>query len=169
MISYPPEVQESLILGQDRFVWEAPMHERYERGSRWYIIMAVIAFFLIAYAVWTENFLFAFLILLMAIILVLTGNEEPKHALVQIGDAGIVWDGKLCLYRDLDHFAIVYQPPQTKVLYLDHRNPIIPRLRIPLEEENPLELRDHLKQFLREDLDLHDEHLSDIVARLLRI
>jgi len=169
MISYPPEVQEALVLSQDRFVWEAPSRIHYERGSLWYVLMSVGALLLMAYAVWTQNFLFAFLVLLMAIILILAGNEPARNVLVQVGDNGIVVDGKLFLFQDVEQFAIVYQPPYTKILYIDHRNPVIPRLTIPLEEQNPLELRDHLKRYAREDLDLQDEHLSDMVARLLKI
>ncbi len=169
MISYPPEVENALILSQDKFVWEAPTHTRYERGPRWYVIMSVVALLLMAYAIWTANFLFAFLILLFAIILILAGNETPKKILVQVGENGIVWDGKMHLYRDLDHFAIIYQPPISKVLYFEHRNPIIPRMRISLEEQNPVEIREHLKNYLQEDLDLQQEHFSDMVARLLKI
>ncbi len=169
MLTYPKEVEDALILSQDKFTWEAPSRIRYERGPRWYVFMSLGALLLLSYAIWERNFLFAFLILLMAIILILAGNEEPRKVLVQVGDNGVVWDGKMYLFQDFDQFAIVYKPPYAKVLYLDHRNSIIPRMRIPLEEENPVELREHLKQYLREDLDLQGEHLSDIVARLLRI
>ncbi|MDO8584362.1 MAG: hypothetical protein Q7R83_04255 [bacterium] len=169
MISYPPEVQDAIVLSQDRFAWEAPTRTHYDRGRMWYVVLTVVALLLIAYAVWTENFMFAFIVLISVIMLVLTGHEKGETALVQVGDAGVVLNGKLYLYRELDHFAIVYQPPYTKVLYIDHKNPVVPRLRLPLQETDPVELRDHLKQFLSEDMDLQEEHLSDIVARLLKI
>ncbi len=169
MITYPKEVEEALILGQDRFVWEAPSFEQRFRGPRWYIGLFVVSLFLLAYAIWTANFLFAFFILLLAIILVLAGNKEPQRVLVQIGDYGIVWGGKLISFQDVESFALVYQPPFAKVLYIEHRNPLIPRMRIPLEEQNPVLLRDHLRTFATEDLDLQGEHVSDILARLLNI
>jgi hypothetical protein len=169
MRSYPPEVEQALVLSQDKFVWETPAYVQYERGPGWYLVMGVVALFFVAYAVWAGNFLFAFLILLMAIILALTGNDQPKTILVQIGDHGVVWGGKLILFQDMDSFAIVYQPPLSKVLYLEPRSPFSPRLRVELEDEDPIALRLHLKQYLQEDLDLQSEHLSDIVARLLRI
>ena len=78
MVYYPPELQETLALNQEEFVWEAPAHVHYDRGPRWYVGMVVVALFLVAYAIWTANFLFAFLILLIAIILLLAGHEEPK-------------------------------------------------------------------------------------------
>jgi len=169
MLSYPKEVEHALILAQDTFAWEAPSHPYHERGPRWYIVMTVIALGLIGIALFNRNFLFALIILLIAMVLILAGHEEPKPILVQIGQNGVVWHGKLYLYQDFEHFAIIYQPPYTKLLYLEHRNSFVPRLRIPLDDQNPLELRDHLKQYLRENLDMQEEPISDVVARLLKI
>jgi len=169
MSPQPPELKEALALSQDQFVWEAPIRLSHARGPRWYLFMAVIALLFVAYAVWTANFLFAFIILLASIILILAGNEPSKQVLIQIGEHGLVRDGKLYPYQDLGQFAIIYHPPFTKVLYIDHRNPLIPRLRIHLEDQDPVEVREYLKQFMREDLDLQDEHLSDMIGRLLKI
>ena len=169
MLSYPPEVQEAIILGQDKFIWETETEAAPPRGKTWYLVAAVIAILLVAYAIWTANFLFAFLVLLLSVVLILVGNEKPRKVLVQVGDVGIVWDGRLHPYRELERFAIVYQPPVTKIIYLEPRSALRPRLRIPLAEQNPLELREHLSQYLQEDLDLQSEHLSDTLARLLKI
>ncbi len=169
MRTFPPEVERSLVQSQDNFVWEAPAFRKYERGSGWYLALTLVAVFLIAYAVWTANFLFAFIVFLSAILLLLVGNQEPKNVLVQVGNNGIVWDGKLYLFQDLENFAIIYQPPMSKVLYIEPKSTITPRLSIELQDENPVDLRNHLLQYMREDLDLQGEHLSDIVGRLLRI
>lgn len=154
---------------QDVFIWETPAYERHERGPRWYAVMSVVALLLVAYAVWTANFLFAFLILLAAIILVLAGNEHPSKALVQVGHNGLVWDGEFLPFDKIRNFAIVYRPPELKVLYIQPKNYLVPRLRIPLGEQSPVELREHLKQYLFEDLALRDEHASDMLARLFKL
>lgn len=169
MIPVSPETADALIFAQDKFVWEVPSFERRERGRGWYVTMILVATFFVAYAVYTANFLFAFLILLMGILLLLTSRQEPVSMLVQIGDNGLVVNGKLYLYQDLDTFSIIYQPPVVKVLYLETRNILTPRLRIALDEQDPVEIRQHLKQYLREDLDLRGEYVSDIVGRLLKI
>ncbi len=169
MISHPTEVEQELMVNQDRFVWEAPSFESSTRGPRWYLLMTIATVFLVAYAIWTANFLFAFIILLIAVILILAGNEKPRQVLVQVGDNGIVWDGKLHLFQNMDRFSIIYQPPLSKVLYLEAKSSLTPRIRIPLENEDPILLREHLRQYVKEDLDLQDEHLSDILARLLKI
>ncbi len=169
MISYLPEVEEAIISAQDHFVWEAPSHTYHERTSGWYLAASIVALLFVAYAVWTANFLFAFIILLMAMLVVLGGTEKPHQVLCQIGDTGIVWAGKLHPYNDIEQFAVVYQPPIAKVLYIDFNSTLKPRLRIPLEDQDPLDVRNHLLQYLTEDLDLQSEHLSDIVARVLKI
>lgn len=163
-----PELEQDLVDAQDLFVWETPAYERYERGSRWYAIMALVAIMLVVYAVWTSNFLFAFLILLGAILLVLAGNEHPPAVLVQVGENGVVWDGDLLPFDDIQHFAIVYQPP-IKVLYVQPKSNVRPRMRIGLGDQDPVELRNHLKQYVFEDLDVQDEYPSDVFARLLRL
>lgn len=169
MLSYPPEVLEAVISSQDLFVWEAPAYPKYERTKTWYLVMSLIAVFLVAYAIWTANFLFAFIVLLSAIVLILAGNKDPERILVQIGDNGVVWHGHFYPFQDIDNFAIIYQPPYSKILYLEPKGIAKTRVRISLEDENPLEIRQHLKQYLPEDLDLRDEHFSDIMARLMRI
>ncbi len=169
MITYAPEVEQSLIALQDRFVWETASFDKYERGPKWYAIMGVVSLFLLAYAIWNENFLFAFLILLADITLILGYRRDPQAVLVQVGENGVVWNGKLHLFQDLERFAIVYQPPHVKVLYLQPKTGIQNGLRIHLEQQDPVLLRDHLRQYLAENLDLPNEYPSDTIGRLLRL
>lgn len=169
MITYPQEIVDALIENQHNYVWETKPYARYERGRQWYLGMTIVAVFLVAYAIWTSNFLFAFLILLMGILLILAGNDEPATVLVQLGENGVVWDGKLYLYQDIQQFSVVYQPPLSKILYLEVKGLSTPRIRIPLEEQDPSEIRAFLKDRVDENLDLQTEHLSDILGRLLKI
>ncbi|MFH1621140.1 MAG: hypothetical protein ABIB04_03580 [Patescibacteria group bacterium] len=168
-MAYSEEFLKEVAEAQDSFVWESPSWEERDRGKKWYIYMALIAVVLTIYAVITSNYLFAFIILLTAIILILAGNQEPRNVLVQIGNNGIVYNGKLFLYEQLSDFAIVYHPPQTKVIYIQPRNLVHSRMRIPLQNQDPMAIRAHLKNYLDEDLDLRDEHFSDIFARLLKL
>lgn len=169
MPTYAPEIVEALSEAQRTFVWETDPYPRYERGTSWYLWMTIIAVFLVAYSIWSGNFLFAFLILLIGIILILAGNEDPNPTLIQIGENGVVHGGKLHLFQDLGPFAIVYQPPDVKVLYIETKGVVTPRLRIPLEDQSPVEVRNFLQSYLRENTDLQNEYFSDILARLLKI
>ncbi|MFA5129976.1 MAG: hypothetical protein WC477_03585 [Patescibacteria group bacterium] len=169
MPKFHPDFEEKLIDAQDAFVWEMPEHERHERGKRWYIILAITALLLTVYAIFTSNFLFAFIIILSVIILVIAGNESPRRLLIQIGNNGLVYDGSFVGFDDLKQFAIVYQPPHVKVLYLYPKQPFQPRFRLLLGDQDPSLLRDHLLRYLNEDLDLRDEHTSDMLAKLFKL
>ena len=167
-MAYSPEFTDQLIDAQDAFVWEAPEFERHDRGKWWYIGLGAVATILVGYAVWSANFLFAFIILLMAIILVIAGNEKPKRVLAQIGHNGVVWRGDFIPFDDIHEFAIVYEPPHIRILYLEPKGVFTPRIRIYLGEQDPVAIRDHLRRYLREDLALKDEHLSDLVSKILK-
>lgn len=168
-MAYSPEFEEQLIDAQDAFVWEAPEFERHDRGKVWYIVMAGVALLLVVYSIWQANFLFAFIILLIAIILVVAGNEKPRRVLAQIGNNGIVWRGEFLGYDDIHNFSIIYEPPHVRVLYVEPKSVLQPRLRIYLGDQNPVAIRDHLRQYVREDLELRDEHLTDLISKLLKL
>lgn len=168
-MAYTQEFLDHLTQNQDVFIWEAPAHEAVERGKRWYLYMALIALLFTGYAIYTANYLFAFIVLLTAMILTFAGSQKPEKILIQIGNNGVVYDGKLYMYDDLYDFAIIYNPPETKVLYIEPKGWAKPRLRISLEDEDPVAIRGHLKKYLEEDLDLRDEHVSDIFGRLLKL
>ena len=169
MVTYDPAIHEALIKGQNQFVWETKLYPTYARGRNWYLAMTAGTVLLVSYAVLTSNFLFAFLILMCAIILILAGNEEAPTVLAQIGDLGVVWDGTLYLYRELGAFSLIYQPPYVSTLYIDTRRTTQPKLRISLEDQDPVAVREHLLQYLSENTDLQTEQTSDILGRLLRI
>lgn len=169
MVTYDPSVQEQLVQSQDAFVWETPLYPTYQRGTRWYFLLTAGTILLVSYAVISSNFLFAFLILLCAIILILAGNEEAPIVLAQIGELGIVWDGTLYLYRDLGTFSVIYQPPYISTLYIETKSYTKPKLRISLQDQDPAEIRDYLRAHLKENSDLQTESGSDILGRLLRI
>lgn len=168
-MAYSPEFREALAKEQDTFVWQAPDTQKPPRTLVWYLVMTVIGAALIAYAAYTNNYLFAFIILLVAVILVLAGNEPEHPVLVQIGPNGVVYDGRMLFFDELSQFAILYQPPELKILYIQPQSSLTPRLRINLDQQDPVALRAHLKRYLDEDLALRDEHVSDIFGRLLRL
>lgn len=169
MASLSKEVQEAVILDQDQFVWETVSYKKYDRNKSWYFAMTVVSVLFVAYALITSNFLFAFIVILAVILLLLLGSREPRPILVQVGMDGLVWDGNLFLFEDIDDFAIVYNPPLAKTLYVNFRSAVRPRLAIQLEDVDPVDLRGFLGQFVAEDRDLRGEPISDIVGRLLKL
>ena|SRR3989338_4548441 len=149
--------------------WFIPEYTQHERGRGWYAVAALVALGLIAWAIYSVNFLFAVLIVLTAIILLVRHSEMPAQLMVSIFEDGIQAGENFYAYRDLKSFWIIYEPPEVKTLYFDFKSAWRPRLPVPLAEENPVEVRRFLLKYLEEDLSRESEPTSDALSRLLRL
>ncbi|MFH0873408.1 MAG: hypothetical protein V1846_01045 [Candidatus Komeilibacteria bacterium] len=149
--------------------WDYPEYIQFERGWRWYVIAIVITVALLVYSFFTDNQLFMIIILLAAIIFTLANMRQPERIKFYITDKGVVIRDKFLNYRDIKNFWMIYQPPSVKNLFIEPKSFIIPRLAIHLEDQNPVEIRNMLLQYLQEDLDKEDEPQSDFFGRLLKL
>ena len=165
----PKRLQEDILVGEVIQEWTIQEYEKHERGWLWYLIMIGLGIFLVIYGMVTGNFLFSLVIILFAIILFLQNHQEPMQIPFQITELGIVLGGKFYSYFELDNFYIIYQPPHVKTLYLKTKTIFHPLLRIPLLDQNPIEIKNSLREFLFEDTEQEGEPASDSVARNWKI
>ncbi|RMD52024.1 FUSC family protein [Candidatus Parcubacteria bacterium] len=146
--------------------WEFPPHQR---SRTWYISAFVIGLVFLIYAVWSANYIFAVIILMMGIILLINGLRKPERVHVHITDLGIVFGNHFYDYKDIKDFAIVYDPPEVKILYIDFNNIFEPLLSIPLEDADPNQVRKTLLPYVLENLEREEETLTDTVRRLYKL
>lgn len=151
--------------------WEVPEYQKYERGKWWYIIFGAIGLALIVYAIATYNFLFAIILLICALVLAVSAAREPATLSARITETGMAIGERFMPYQSMAHFAIVYDPPEVKNLYIEFKNGFLtPRTTIPLADENPLEIRDLLiNARVKENLDHSDEPFLDLLGRVLKL
>ncbi len=155
--------------GEPIFSWTVDEYERHERGPVWYAIAFVVGVSLILYAMITQNFLFAVIIIMAGVIIGLSTLREPRRVLFQMTTRGVGLGREFLPYKDLKSFWILYEPPHLKNLYIDFRNPITPHLKISLEEQDPVEIRASLLSFLREEPNQEQESLADLLGRVLKL
>lgn len=72
-------------------------------------------------------------------------------------------------WSEIKNFRLVYRPPEIKRIYFDLNNVLAPEISAPLEEQDPIEIRKILKNYLEEDLDRPEETLIDRLNRWLKI
>ncbi len=150
--------------------WKIPEYEKYERDRRWYIIAAIVALGLIAYAVFTRNYLFALIIVIIAFIVITRDGQEPLVVNFSLESTGIYVGQRFYSYDTFKDFSVVFRPKDNiKNLYLNFKNTMRPHLSIPLKEANPIEVRNFLLRFLAEDLDRNDAPLSEGLSRTLKL
>ncbi|HBF66908.1 MAG TPA: hypothetical protein DDW36_00595 [Candidatus Magasanikbacteria bacterium] len=160
---YDPEVGEVLMR------WEFPEYQHGHRGKMWYIIASLLAVILLLYAVWSENFTFAFLILLLALVYFMLEHRAPESIVCAITDVGVAVGNKFYRYRDMDAFWIIYYPPEIKNVYFHFPGGQGPRFRIPLEDIDPVVVRELLLAFLNEDLTQEVIPLSESFGRIFKL
>lgn len=157
------------IYGEIYHVWQIPEYHKHERGKIWYIVASVIFIFLIGYGIFTNNFLFALMMLLLVAIIFMHSTREPMYLNIGVSDKGVILNDKFFTYEVLEAFWIIDEPPLTKNLFLKFKSSIRPPLSIHLAEQDADEVRKTLGEFLTEDKTEKDEPLSDLLWRVLKL
>ncbi|MBI3572842.1 MAG: hypothetical protein HY092_01435 [Candidatus Kerfeldbacteria bacterium] len=149
--------------------WTFPEFETYDRNRRWYIGFLAIIAALIVYGVWSKGYTFIVLVILAAVIIVVRLRRSPLDVHVAIREEGLEVSSRFYAWRELKEFWILYRPPAMKKLYLHFKAAIRPELILPLENQNPLKVRQYLSEHLVENIELEEEPGDDQLARMLKI
>jgi hypothetical protein len=162
----PPANNDIEILAE----WSIKEFEQHEKSRRWYIIAITAALLLLLFSFLTANFLLAVIIIVTSLIYVLHEGHPPLVVRFAITDEGVFVGKKFYDYDDIKDFAIVYKPSRgIKNLYLNFHNIFQHRLSIPLEDRNPLHIREILLKYLSEDLEQTDPPISEQIAKILKL
>ncbi|MDA3840787.1 MAG: hypothetical protein PF572_06935 [Patescibacteria group bacterium] len=154
----------------EEITWKVPEFEKHERSKNWYIVAGLISVFLLIFALFTSNFLFAVIIVTAALITIIHDGKDADLVDVIIDDEGIIIGRKLYEYDDLKNFSVLFKPKENlKNLYFEFNNPAKQRLSVPLLDNNPLQIRDFLLKYISEDLERTNMPLSENLSKLLKI
>ena len=165
----PKPLTRDTLTGDVLHQWTIQEYDQHKRGTVWYVLMISLGLILILYGLLYSNFLFSLIIILGAIILFLQSHQEPPQVAFQITELGVVVGTKFYAYSELDSFYLIYNPPEIKTLFIETNSALRPMLRVPLLDENPLEIRASLREFLDEDLEKEEEPKGDTLARRWKI
>lgn len=157
--------------GKEILSWYVSEYDKHERGVWWYIITAAIGGGLMWYAISDGNFLFALIILLFAFIIFTHHRNDPMNVQFGIHERGVRIGEKFFLFRELESFAIIYEPPVVQKLYITPRAQIL-RKEIAIEltdDTDPLHVRSLLVSVLKEDLEREGQSSSEVIAKLLKL
>ncbi len=154
----------------EEIVWKVPEFEKHERSKNWYITAGIVSVFLLIFALFTSNFLFAIIIITAALITIIHDGKEADLVDIIIDEDGVIIGRKLYDYDVLKNFSVLFKPKENlQNLYFEFKNPVKQRLSIPLLDNNPLQVRDFLLKYLSEDLERTNMPLSENISKLLKI
>jgi len=154
-------------IGEIHLNWQFPEYEKIDKTRNWYIGAIIVTVGLLIYSILTINFLFAIIVLLAIFMIVLRHYQAPRQVDIKIADQGIVLDGMFFPYQELKSFWFNYNPPQVKLLYLElHQSK--KSFSIPLQNINPLKVRDILNSYIEENLAYQPEAGNDLWSKIVR-
>lgn len=143
--------------------WVAPEFTKYKKNTSWFIWLIFIALVIIIIAIILKNFLWAIITILAAFTIYIYATKEPRKIKFSISGQGIQIDQKIYKFEDLKSFWIFYEPPEIKEISLRSKKNFMPYIKIPLGDQNPVEVRKILLKFLPERK--HKESIIDEWAK----
>ena len=161
--------EKNIDRGETLAKWNFPEFEKPNRSRAWYFWAIVITFFLLFYAIFTINFLFAVIIVIAAITLITKYRHEPKQITINLTEDGIGLENRFHPWETIKDFYIIFKPPEIANLYINFKAITKPRLTIPLQNQNPVEIRKILTQYINEDLEKEEEPFSEAITKLFKL
>lgn len=129
--------------------------------------LGVLNIALIAYFIFSANYLGAFLFLLSAftVFMIIYNRKKKTPAEVQckIRSQGVQLGNILYPYENLQSFWIFYDPPYHKEISIRSQKTLMDHIKIPVGDEDPVKIREILLEFLPEKQ--QEESFVDIFAR----
>ena len=150
-------------------IWEFPEFIKHERGKLWYISFTIVFLALLTYSYLSDNLLFAIILVIFAILYFTSIKEDPVTMETAITEDGIFIGSKFIEYEDLRSFYIIYYPPEIKNLYFETKSVIKQRIVVPVEDQNPVYIREILLNYLDEDLEKEEIPSSESISNIFKL
>ena len=163
--SFPKPVKREETKSSPHFEWQAPSF--YYNPQKKYLALVVIALMAGAVALlfFDRDMLLAIFLMLSSLVLVLYTNKKPDMSKISVDQTGISINDRVYYYKELKSFWIDYNPHGPKELSLEARKWYLPHIKVSLEQEDPIELRSLMINFVPERV--HEQSLVDFIARKL--
>ncbi|OIO54141.1 hypothetical protein AUJ46_03930 [Candidatus Peregrinibacteria bacterium CG1_02_54_53] len=146
--------------------WTAPERPPHARGTRWYIAAGCVAALLLAYALYTQVWTFAIVIVLIAVVYGLIHSKPPIKHTVQISTQGLQWDKTLIPWGDLTAFWMLQGPGYVE-LHIDRKR-LGGSLIVQTGNRKPIEIAAALSQFIPPIVDRR-ESILDYIIRICKL
>lgn len=109
------------------------------------------------------DILLAALLALAAVVIILNSIKKPEELKISIDHLGVNINETERQYKEFKSFWIEYSATDIKELSLESKKWYLPYLKIPLSDQDPIEIRNLLMQFLPEK-----EHEKSLLEEIIR-
>ncbi len=169
MVTVKNASEEEIELGDEVLSFETWNRPPSERGFWWYAITSIIGVGLLTYCILTENYLFAIITLMFGVMMLVLDLRKARRIQVTITNLGILSDDEFYPFKGMKRFAVVYEPPEVRWLYLYFKSALEPIVAIDLDDADPNSVREALLPYVLEDLTREEEYLTETVRRVYKL
>lgn len=145
--------------------WQALEFEHDAEKKRLLLILGFVLAIGGVAILFVKNFLFSLLLFIAGGLVASHAFRTPRPIRCAITTSGIKIGERLYLFEDLKSFWISYDPPLFRELIVESQKTMMPIIRAPLGDLDPLRPREILLRFLKEQR--YEESLIDIVSKRL--
>jgi hypothetical protein len=158
------KIERYSLMSQTFFHWQAKEYHKQAKTKRWYLIATFLLAGIIFYALFTNSPIMAITFILIGVVgfLILEKNPEPIDFMIT--EDGIRAGNELYAYEYINSFWIVYEPEGKQYISIHTQAEILPYIKIPLGDMDPVAIREVLLDYLPEKK--HTEGLIDILGDL---
>jgi hypothetical protein len=151
MLDAPNEETISAYSKDVLFHWQAPEFEVFERDQKWFLIISLILSAIIGYAIYTNSLIMAITFILIGVVGYLHINRTPRVLDFRIAPEGIIAGEKeLYPFENIKSFWIFYELDNKKVVSLHMESYLIPFIHIPIDDQDPVVIREILLRYIPE-------------------
>ena len=148
--------------------WQTKEYNYYPKGYVWKTVFFSLSLVtIIIFAFWLKNYPLTILTIISLAAFYISAHKKPKEITILINDQGIKVGQSFFPYKNIKSFWIFYQEKGDKELSLKIKALLIPDLRIPINHQDPIQLRHILLKYnIPEEKQV--ESLLDLILKIIR-
>ena len=148
------------------YSWQTSEFQYKEKKKNWYWILGIVTFALIITAVVMDNYLLAVLVTIGAVLIVNQSKQQPLDLEIEISEQGITIHDTAHSYESIRAFWMKENKENEVMLILLTSQAMTPLVSIIVPEEiNPVELRDYLLNYIKEE-ELRQSYTERIIKKI---
>ena len=145
--------------------WWTFEHDHIPKEGRWFLYGGIVAVILALIGLLMQNYFFVLFVAVASLVVYLYAKRHPQEILCSISARGVQIGRNVYDFESLHSFWIFYELDGIKHLSLHSKKAMIPFVRVPFGEMNPVRLREVLIEYVPEAE--HEESFADIIARMV--
>ena len=148
-------------------IWEALEYDHVEKSNDWYWAVGIIAGSIALISIILGNIIFAIVVVVSTFALIVASKRHPRLVEFTLSKAGLYIDNELRPFGTLRSFWVDDNShlDQPSKLFFKPRSMTAQLIIIPIEEIDPIDVRDFLLHHLLEEK--HEEPLLQMIMERL--